>query len=42
MNLEEKLKKQQYKEIWQQVLWIPGSVDGWIHEDSAAIDGGTG
>ena len=23
------------------VLWIPGSVDGWIHEDSASVDGGT-
>ena len=24
------------------VLWIPGSVDEWIHEDSASVDGGTG
>ena len=41
MNLEEKLKKQTDKEIWQQVLWILGFVDGWIYEDSAAVDGGT-
>ena len=31
MNLEEKLKKQQYKEIWQQYC-------GFL--DSTAIDGG--
>ena len=23
------------------VLWILGFVDGWIYEDSAAVDGGT-
>ena len=42
MNLEEKLKKQQYKEIWQQYCGFLGSVDEWIHEDSASVDGGTG
>ena len=42
MNLEEKLKNKQYKEIMAAVLWIPGSVDEWIHEDSASVDGGTG
>ena len=41
MNLEEKLKKQQYKEIWQQYCGFSGSVDGWIYENSAAADGGT-
>ena len=37
MNLEEKLKKQQYKEIWQQYCgFLDLSMDGY----STAIDGG--
>lgn len=41
-DLEEKLKKQQYKEIWQQYCgFLDLSMNG-IHEDSASVDGGTG
>ena len=36
-----KIKKTTVKIKEASELWIPGSVDGWIYEDSAAVDGGT-
>ena len=41
-NLKGKIKKTTVKRNMAAVLGISGFGDGWIHEDSASVDGGTG